>query len=281
MTPAFELPGIELLGRLDPAPVEYDGTCTIIEGVVSPKGQSSWPARIEVCDIHCFALAGWRLTGQPLIQRDLTVLRPVSPTIREGKQRADKIFEEIPAFSIQRLSVLLSKDRSRALVGKVLKIEAADESLLSLAERLRQPVVISTEEFGNLVLNPRIDWFEGKREWNGRSIDVRFDKCGDARIDNAMETASTLWKQQEVWKRRIEDFAVKELLALKNEDWLDEDEARLTPADFESRLELQSIGFAPDGSFDFCFDDGGLFCGHWIEIRGTLRDGPTDAEIFG
>jgi hypothetical protein len=37
----------------------------------------------------------------------------------------------------------------------------------------------------------------------------------------------------------------------------------------------------PDGSFEFWHDDGDLFYGHSIYIRGSLSGGPNRADIPG
>ena len=37
----------------------------------------------------------------------------------------------------------------------------------------------------------------------------------------------------------------------------------------------------PDGRFEFWHEDGGLFWGRSIHVRGTLTAGPTDADIPG
>src|SRR5207245_7948216 len=63
----------------------------------------------------------------------------------EEQQRKENIFDRFPSYSIQRFSVLLSKDQTRAVMEKVLTIGRPDEALLSFSERLREPVVLSTE----------------------------------------------------------------------------------------------------------------------------------------
>ncbi len=100
-------------------------------------------------------------------------------------------------------------------------------------------------------------------------------------IDPALQVARALWKDQEQWARRIEDYAVQELLRLKNESWLDAEEVELTADQFKARMTLESITVEPDGSFDFWHDDGDLFCGHSIQVSGNLSEGPTDADIPG
>ena len=258
--------------------VQYDDRCIVVEGVVSPRGQSGSLGRGDGYDVHYFAFAGWRLPGKPLVGRELTLLRPV-PASREGQQREENIFAQFLPYSIQRLSVLLSKDQRRAVVERVLTIDRPDEALLSFSERLREPVVISTEQFGDLVMNPTIGWFVGKREWDGRMIAVRFEEGEDDDIGGAIKTAETLWSDQAGWKRKVDDYAVEKLLRFKNEDWLREDEAELTPQEFTARMKLRSITVGGNGRFEFSHDDGDLFSGHSIEMSGTLKDGLTDAEV--
>ena len=86
---------------------------------------------------------------------------------------------------------------------------------------------------------------------------------------------------QEEWNRRIRDYAVKELLAVENESWIDQDEPELTPDDFKDRMTLESITVDPNGSFDFWHDDGDLFWGHAIQIGGNLAEGPKYADTPG
>jgi hypothetical protein len=142
-------------------------------------------------------------------------------------------------------------------------------------------VVLPTEHFGELTLDRTIDWFAGKREWNGVPIDVHFEIGDDGGIVGAITTAERLWADQAAWKRRIDDYAVEQLLPLKNESWLDEGESKLSPKKFKSWMTLTSITVADEGQFQFWHDDGDLFGGHWIEISGNLKDGPNHADIPG
>lgn len=75
--------------------------------------------------------------------------------------------------------------------------------------------------------------------------------------------------------------SVETLETLKNEGWLDEDEAPLTEADFLSRLTLRALTVDEFGHFTFWYDDGDVFWGHAIEAHGTLADGVRGADISG
>lgn len=276
MSTAFQPPSSDSLVTVDVAEgVQYNAACIVIEGVVSPQGQGGWGGH-KGYDVHLLSFAAWRRLGGALVGHELTLLRPV-PKITPG----DGVFEALPAYSIQRMSVLLSTDQTRAVVEKVLPVADPDKVLVELADRLRTPVVVSTRRFGDVTLNPTIGWFEGKAKWNRRMIELRFEKDEADGIAEAINTAETLWENQAAWKRKVDDFAVEKLLPLKNESWLDEDEADLSPADFKAKMKLQSISFAKNGRFQFWHEDGDLFWGHSIQITGNLKEGLTNADIPG
>jgi hypothetical protein len=167
------------------------------------------------------------------------------------------------------------------VVEKVLTVDEPAQELLLLSDRLREPVCVSTERFGDLVLNPTVGWFEGKADWNGKAIGVSFEKGEDGGIGEALKTAEHLWSGQAAWKQEVEDFAVKKLLPLKNEAWLDDGEVPPTPKQFQARMGLVSITVGDNGRFEFWHDDGDLFWGHAIQVSGNLRDGVTEVDIPG
>src|SRR5262249_12068202 len=112
-------------------------------------------------------------------------------------------------------------------------------------------------------------------------IRIHFERGADRGISEAIKTAERLWSAQAAWQRKVDLFAVKELLPLKNESWLGDGEAKLSPQEFRARMELVSITVGDSGQFEFWHDDGDLFWGHSIQICGTLDDGLTDADIPG
>ncbi|MDR6388440.1 hypothetical protein [Paraburkholderia phenoliruptrix] len=77
-------------------------------------------------------------------------------------------------------------------------------------------------------------------------------------ITSSLEVARQLWANQFLWIEKVKDFSATRLLDLKN----------------ESRLDA-------DGACEFWLDDGALFSGHPIVVRGSLSDGLVDAEIAG
>lgn len=282
MPAPFTPPNRDSLSEVDIAEgVAYEDQCTIVEGVVA-DGQGGWcgPADGRY-DVHSFSLACWRRQGGPIVAGKLLVLRPVPPVMRFGESFDRAIFEEFPDYSIQRLNVLLSTDQNRSVFDKALKIEEPDETLLLMAERVREPVVIPTKQLGDLTLNPGIGRFEGKTKWNRKTLHVSVEQGPGDGIEDALKTAKALWSDQRGWKHKIDDFAVEKLLPLKNDDWLEEGEPIVTPKAFKARMTLQTICVSREGRFEFWHDDGDLFLGHSIQVRGNLRDGPTHADIPG
>ena len=276
-SPLFNPPARESLAEADVMEgVVYEDQCTVIEGVVAP-GQGGWRGPKEGYHIHVFSMSSWRRLGEALIKRKLTVLRPIPPY--GGESYPPEVY--FPDYSIKRLSVLLSKDQTRAVVDRELEVDEADKSLVMLSQQMREPVVLATEQFGNLTLNPALDWFEGTTSWNHAVVQVFVEKGQDDSITHALNTAKELWSNQKAWKRKVDEFAVEKMLPLKNESWLEDGEDEVTPSAFKNYLSLVSITLSENGQFCFSHDDGDLFEGHSIEISGNLDEGLTDANIQG
>lgn len=271
MSDSFTPAGIESLADIDTADSSYESQCVVIQGVVSPSSQGGWSGENDGYKVHCFSFAAWRRLGEPIVIRDLTILRPVPP---DGDY-----WDDFPKHSIQRISVLLSSEGTRAVFDKALPVDSPGEELQKIANELQKPVVIPTERFGDLVLDRSMSWFEGETQWNGVTIRVTFPEEKDRVPDDALKTAESLWSDQAGWKKRIDEYVVKELLELKNDTWLDEGESELTAAQFIATMELTSISISYDGEFEFWFDDGNLFWGHSIMVSGNLQEGLTDAGI--
>ncbi len=266
----------EQLLRIDLAKVKYGEELVELEGVVSESGQGGWESAGH--KIHCFSFEAWRRPGQAIVKQQLTILRPI-------KSHAERYSQDYPSLSLQRFQFLLSVDGTRAILAALANEPANPDGLQEIAEELARPVILKTEHFGELVLNRRIDQFEGSAEWNGDRVDISFDPEAGHDISRGLQVAETLWKDQQTWKQRIEDYAVEELLPTKNDYWLGEDEDEgdvtpLTPEQFQARMTLEAITFDREGGFEFWHDDGDLFYGHSIQIGGTL-EGLTRADIPG
>ena len=70
-------------------------------------------------------------------------------------------------------------------------------------------------------------------------------------------------------------------LPVKNQGWLQDDQEAISEEDFLNAVTLTAIDMNSDGSFEFYYDDGGLFCGHCIIVGGSLSKGGTDVDFDG
>lgn len=271
MNSPFAPPGITSLADVDISDAKYESRCIAIQGVVSPTGQAGWDGVNGGYKVHYFSLEAWRPLDEPIVNRSLArYLRPVPPDA--------ECFDDFPTYSIQRMSVLVSTDRTRAVLERMLPMDSQDDALQAIAIELQKPVIIQTNRFGDLVLDRRIDRFEGSSVWNGVSIRISFEMDEHRSIDKPLKTAESMFADQLAWKRRIDAYAVQKL---KENVWLEEDEEPPTTDQFVARLKLESITFLSEDEFEFWHDDGNLFWGHSIQVSGNLKDGPTSAEIHG
>lgn len=142
--------------------------------------------------------------------------------------------------------------------------------MIQVANALNQPVVISTDQFGDLELDRGVGWFRGEKEWNGEATDISFRAENETVTEEALSIASQLYLHQDKWTKQIEEAIIGELLELKNEDWREDGETEVSATEFLERMELVAIS-VEDDEFEFSYDDGDLFWGHMIYARGNLR----------
>lgn len=156
-----------------------------------------------------------------------------------------------------------------------------DAELAAVRVELTRPVVIEDPDLGPLTLDRRFAWYQGEIEWCGRKLRLTVSPDDPDRPEAALAVARALLADAETWRARIEDYAVEQLLDLKNRTWLDDDEEPVDAAGFKSRMTLTTLGVREGGGFSFWHDDGDLFWGHSILIEGDLESGPTGASIPG
>ena len=76
-------------------------------------------------------------------------------------------------------------------------------------------------------------------------------------------------------------YACQQLLALKNDVWLETGEAPLTTANFMARLTIDAIGMYANRRGEFFLRDGDLFWGHAVLVTWNEAQGFTSADIAG
>jgi hypothetical protein len=258
----------------NPKSTEFPGKPTLISGVVHPHGAGgsqipgqNWRFR--------FALETWRGEDGVLHSEKLTVTRQVShEALRELMRR-------VKPYDILTARVVFTAPAATELLELLDQPAQPDEALVRRAAELQQSRTFVHARFGTFTFDRRVDWYTATVSWAGQTCALCLSAVEDAEIDAALSVATTLWDDEQNWNQRVQDYAVQELLDLKNDTWLEPDEAKLSPDDFKARMRLESIVVNPGGELEFWHDDGDLFWGHSIWISGSLSDGLTRADIPG
>lgn len=251
----------------------------VIEGVVGPGGVSAGKFGRETLWSINMTLEVWRLQGGALQSQPLHLVRRGDDAELERYQLAAR--GDYPLVRLKaRLMMETGSDRPEAWLEEIPEV-IEEAELAEHAARLQVSVIHDDAFFGPCTLDRQVQWFEAQAPWNGSSIVVYLQAETLEALPQVLEQARALWRDQTQWHARVLDCAVENLLELKNDSWLEDDEKPVAADAFRQRIELQSISMDEEGWFEFCFGDDDLFWGHAILVRGTLEDGPEDADIAG
>jgi hypothetical protein len=246
-------------------------------GVTGADGGGSGREHPKLSGV-CVKFLSWRIEGEPIQPTELTLNKYVP-----FKQR-DLFEETFQPYSVYRFRarVVVNSELGRPdglLIGKVEPC-ASDKELNAVVEKSQLPVIVKDSTFGKLTLDRRHNWYEAKTKWSGQKINLTI-RDDDDQFQNNLAVAHELWKKQASWDKRVRDYAVKQMLELKNDDWLDDDEKELSPTQFKKLMKLTTIQVDSDKRIIFFFEDGKMFGGHSILIHCSLAAGPFQDELFG
>ena len=152
--------------------------------------------------------------------------------------------------------------------------------------RNRMPAAtISHPALGALTFDPLIKCYASRRTFDNREVSFHIAPDGDPEIpgafDGSLRRASAVCANLPQLVRRGKEFAAENLLELKNEAWIDEEEEPVTAEQFMQLMTLEGFSCESDGTVIFYFEDGDLFWGHCIEVRMDASDCFDYAEISG
>lgn len=165
-------------------------------------------------------------------------------------------------------------DGAFGIVAGPARVVDPDPVLTEAIQHRRSPPTFDDPHLGKLTADDLMGWV-GEADWLGGKCRVSVDHLDE------LPVAHALWSDQKRWMTEAINIAVTKLLELKNDTWLGEDEAPVSADAFGRRLKLESVTIGRKGAFELWLDDGDLFWGHAIMIRGSLSHGLTDADLAG
>lgn len=177
-----------------------------------------------------FHLAGWRHPGSEVVIGKRRCELPVS---EDGLR---SLMDLVGPYSIVVAEI---DDGSTAAVTQLRRIVqtcARDSELEQLARQLQKPIVLQDVTLGRLEYDRKYGWFAGRAEWCGQAVEVSLSCASPEDPTAVLDAATRLFKEQGQWNRRVREYAVEQLLPLKNESWLDEDEEEVSAAGFLSKM---------------------------------------------
>lgn len=251
-----------------------------IIGVVQPPGPGGARSGNEELWSLVVFVRPWKREGGSLDSRELRL-------VQNGftQKQLDKSMASIQPYTVIRARVRLLAPRPNALLSaEVLDVRNRNDSdaeFRALASRQQVPIILAHPLFGQVAFDRGRNSFRATLALAGKSVEVSIDADDEAPDPTSLSNAERFWKDHAVWDHRLREFAAAQLIDLKNDTWLQDDEESLSEAEFINRLTPNSIAFEPPDRFTIYYDDGALFWGHDIEIRGTLSNGPQSADIVG
>ncbi len=141
----------------------------------------------------------------------------------------------------------------------------------------REDKVIVSNAFGELKLDSELDRYNGVFNLNGENITISFSNTSIDKFDNNLiDTEKYLANISE-----YTDKMIKEMLVLKNESWLEENEEPLKTDTFKKEIGLYSINVYEDSCIEIYYKCGNLFWGHEIISKIDASGKYIDSTIIG
>ncbi|MGY4761627.1 DUF2262 domain-containing protein [Paenibacillus caseinilyticus] len=260
----------EFNARFDEEIVEIAGVTEACEvGAGKGMGQVMWNPSIN--------LIAWKRIGEdePLI-RDRTRLEWLVSNSELSKAK-----DVLQANSLVRLRVRIG-EKSLMFI-EVLDPSYQDKELNVVLEESFKPVFYHDEMLGQFELDKSIDLFEKEVQFDGERVELHFEWQSDENpMKLALQTAYSLFGDQEGWNKRLKAYAADELLDLAN-DWLEQEDEpqyeKITEEIFINSIKIWTISVYPEGRFTVYYSDGDLFWGHSICVNGNISGEFESAHI--
>lgn len=220
----------------------------------------------------------WRPVGWEICDTPLFVQQPC----KESEIRP--WMKSINAGSMLHMEVRFTKQHvPEQLRGKVLQYfgkTRADKELLESAKD-RRPSRITIEPIGTLKLNPRHDCYETSIAVGKYKVKLSLETTRKAALEKLCQQIVANKVLLPAFVAKLLDTIERDLLPVKNADWLEPREKKCLPAKFRRAFKPSFIEFTSSGNYEWVFDDGGMFMEHDVVVRGSLKAGPKIADLHG
>lgn len=133
----------------------------------------------------------------------------------------------------------------------------------------------------NLIFRAEAGDFEGKATYCGKEYEIILLDFNINDIESATGLATKVCNWLDKNLEDVKRFTAKELIPLKNNTWLGENEPLADENVFMKIIELDNVLIFSDGGFEIFFIDNDLFWGHWIKVDIDHDFNISSADIVG
>lgn len=227
-----------------------------------------------------FSIIAWHEIDQPFIEEEVYIMKEVE------EADLDKYRELIKPETVVRLKITRPKPREhgspKADMVEFIETWRGDRPLNEIKNRYQTRIEFKHADYGNFVFDRSLEWFGGTYRWGEESIDIYLSTQEIGRGQALLNRYKEVFNNPELWQNKIKDFAVDQLIQLKNDNWLEEGESPITKEAFKQVITFESISVYGDNeAFEIYLTDGDVFWGHSICVDGNLDDGFKSAGIQG
>ncbi|WP_090620595.1 DUF2262 domain-containing protein [Natrinema salaciae] len=143
----------------------------------------------------------------------------------------------------------------------------------------QDPEMYEDEQLGTFERKSSRGLYSTTAEWMGTEVELELWLSEPDDGVSGLTVAKALWDDQSTWTERIQQYALDELLELKNVEWIESEDDTVTAEEFTDRIDLKTVTIDHDGGFTFWHDDDDLFFGHSIMVSGNLENGIFEAHL--
>lgn len=258
-----------------------------IDVAVAPSGAAGFGDGSELWQLGVL-IGAWRVPGGALSTEELYLTRP-------GLTRAElrPLQDRLSGLALARLRLKAAPAKRRypsgherweAVIESIEATEIGDRELVAWVDKMRKPIVVRDEALGVLTFDRALSCYQAKRKLGAAryELTIELDSAPDVARDAVrIQALREVVAAVEAGVPRYRMAAAEKLLENYNDAWRNEDEPRLSRAQFAARLSLATIHVLASGGIEVFFEDGGLFAGHVIHLRLDSPDRVRTIDIAG
>jgi len=200
--------------------------------------------------------------------------------LQSDPSHLQEVWQSVPTNKMLRARVV-EIEPLRAELQEVIATGFQDDEFESCMAEMLDDASFDDDLLGHFELD-EYDRYCSETNWGSiEEVELVLETESESEVAAALEVARALWADVEGWNKTMNEFLGDKVLALKNNNWLEENEERLQRGDLLDRTTLGHIRVYPDRSFEFVFYDDGIFLEHDIVLNGTLDEGWTDFGLQG